>query len=299
MVQHPQLQPAPVQVIVPQRPGNGLAIASFTCGLLAVLTCCVPIVPWLLSAFGLLFGVLAIFVAFGRGGAGLGFTFAGLALSGLAFIPILFIGGLIAAWSTNRATRASNTDNAPTVAGKGAAETKVSDVGKPQQQDDIRVTVLRAAIEKVQVSHYSDKESMDELLTIRLRIENLSGTRKHSYSGWGKSSPFLSDSVSLADYLGNRYALVHFGALARIVGQVATADIYPEKELEDLLVFERPVDAATAVLLTLPGKNAGAQSDFEFIITQADWQSPRTPVVPPRDEPTAPPKALPPPPTRP
>lgn len=83
-----------VQVFVQNR-GNGLAVTSLVFGVLAILTCCLPILPWILAVLGILFGAAAIVVAMMRGGAGAGVAAGGLALCLVSLLPIFLVGGLL------------------------------------------------------------------------------------------------------------------------------------------------------------------------------------------------------------
>jgi hypothetical protein len=77
---------------------------------------------------------------------------------------------------------------------------------------------------------------------VRLRIENLSETRKVEYSGWGDASGFLDTHVpTLKDNFGNTYPRISFGFATRVEGQVPSASIHPGKSVEDVVVLEAPV----------------------------------------------------------
>ncbi len=91
-------------------------------------------------------------------------------------------------------------------------------------------------------------DTQDELLLIRVELTNQSSTRKIEYSSWG----VRGQEPQLVDDLKNKYALQKAPGGGIFEGQVRAKSIYPEKSLEDLLVFERPVGRAKFLRLQLP-----------------------------------------------
>lgn len=83
-----------VQVYVERR-GNGLAVTALVFGSLAIVTSCLPILPWILAVLGICFGGAAILVAAMRGGDGLGMAVGGLILCLLSLLPIMLLGVLL------------------------------------------------------------------------------------------------------------------------------------------------------------------------------------------------------------
>lgn len=115
----------------------------------------------------------------------------------------------------------------------------------------------RVTFESGNSKHMGDKE----LLQIRLWIENKSDATKLQYKGWGGDSLATSHRAVLTDDLGNEYKPVSFGILHKPIGQRANESIYPGTSIEDVLVFEVPVEKAQLMRLTLPRRNYTA--DFE------------------------------------
>ena len=93
---------------------------------------------------------------------------------------------------------------------------------------------------------------------------------ERGYRGFDPELPAV-EFAQLWDNHSNTYRRVGFG-VARPKGQVRINSIYPGKSLEDLLVFEVPVDAAEYLLLQLPAKNLGQQGAFRFQIPRASIQ---------------------------
>ena len=91
-------------------------------------------------------------------------------------------------------------------------------------------------------------DTQDEFLLIRVELTNQSSTRKIEYSSWG----VRGQEPQLVDDLKNKYALQKAPGGGIFEGQVRSKSIYPEKSLEDLLVFERPVGRAKFLRLQLP-----------------------------------------------
>ncbi len=99
--------------------------------------------------------------------------------------------------------------------------------------------------------HVSDKD----LLQIQLWIENLSESTKLQYKGWGGDSLASGNKAILRDDLGNVYKPVTFGILHRPAGQRSNESLYPGTSLQDILVFEVPVEKAKLMHLSLPRSN--------------------------------------------
>lgn len=94
-------QPTPqgqsVQVIVQQARGNSAATLALFCVALGVITCCIPIVPWVFAFLAIGFALLGILVSLTRGGTGLLYSIAALVLGFLPMLPAILLGGLFVA----------------------------------------------------------------------------------------------------------------------------------------------------------------------------------------------------------
>jgi len=140
-------------------------------------------------------------------------------------------------------------------------------VGQSAQIEHIRVSLNRAAIERVplkdRIGNRSSK-SDGEYVHLKVRVENLSDARKVNYTSWATEFSFGSDLGSLLDEYGNRYKRVGFGLGTDPVDRATSESIYPGKDTTDVLVFELPIEKATRLSLELPGGNCGVRGTFRF-----------------------------------
>jgi hypothetical protein len=136
------------------------------------------------------------------------------------------------------------------------------------RQGDVRVAITSVSLGKVEVSSFGGKsESEEELLAIRLRVENLSETRKVEYSGWGDSSGFLDTHVRPSRITSAIHTPASVFAFAsRVEGQVSSASIHPGKSVEDVVVFEEPVARAEYLRLELPAAAVRGTGKLRFQI---------------------------------
>lgn len=101
----------------------------------------------------------------------------------------------------------------------------------------------------------SQTKSDKDLLQIQIWVENLSDSQKIEYQGWGDDSLGSGKRARLKDDLGNVYKQVTFGILHKPVGQKSKESLYPGSAIQDVLVFEMPVDKAQMMHLFLPRAN--------------------------------------------
>jgi hypothetical protein len=139
------------------------------------------------------------------------------------------------------------------------------DASRPQQLGEVRLSLASVKIDHVPLEGLlAESHSSERLLVIRVTIENLSQTRKIDFHGFSPEIATLEFAV-LSDNFENSYRRAGFGA-ARPAGQVTSASIYPGKSLDDLLVFEVPVEKAEFLRLELPGANLHQDGSFRFQI---------------------------------
>jgi hypothetical protein len=123
---------------------------------------------------------------------------------------------------------------------------------------DVHVWMMSTAEAKVSYQDLTGNQvSAEPLCQIGVRIHNTSKTKKLDYRGWCGAGVLLGASARLVDEFGNSYRAMNFGLGSQVQGQILEAAIYPEKWVDDLLVFELPVQRATKLTLTLPGENVG------------------------------------------
>jgi hypothetical protein len=76
--------------------------------------------------------------------------------------------------------------------------------------------------------------------------------------------------VELTDDKGNRYKAINFGFGSSVIGQVTGSEsIYPGKSLDDVLVFESPIERAQSLRLELPAENIGKSGKIVFRIPRS------------------------------
>jgi hypothetical protein len=111
--------------------------------------------------------------------------------------------------------------------------------------------------------------SEESYFQIRVRLHNTHATRKFDYAGWATRWLNLARRATLKDEHGNDYKGVPF-IEAQVVDQVdRTMSLYPGKWVDDVLVFEPPVERATRLILTLPLENVEGKGELHFHIPRA------------------------------
>jgi len=126
-----------------------------------------------------------------------------------------------------------------------------------EQEMAITVGPVRIGPVKTKPSFNSD----DGIYTvIPIVIANRSTDRKIDYCTWPRG---LATTCELKDDKGNQYTIYH-GNLDVIEGQNGSAAIYPGKTHADLLLFERPVDAAQTLYLQLSADVIGGKGCGKF-----------------------------------
>ncbi len=299
----PETGGTPITVHVDQpRRSSSLGIASLVLGILALLVCWVPFLGTIslpLSGLGLLLGLVGLIVAATRRGAGVGFPIAGMAVSGLAFVIAFFMtSALTKTFSsigesarkrqeTNQkvVTTASPSAPAPATAVPasaaplpGAASTSAASskadeewapADKPVKQGDVQIQAVSVRVGKVRVRDRIRQEtatSKEPLLSVALKATNLSTTKKIDYHTWaGREFSLSNDKAKLTDNFGNRYKTVTFG-FDPPVGRTESASVYPGKPVEDVLVFEAPLNNVEYLNLELPAENVGGEGMFRLRI---------------------------------
>ncbi len=283
-------QSVAVQVNVSQsRAAHSLGIASLVLGILGLLTFCLPFIAIPLTALGLALGIGGLFLAFARRGSGIGFSIAGSAVCALVLLPcVLFTfavgtaisegakaideaGKKIEAASKTNQVVAENADGGEPAKLANKDEIEWADAAKPVQQGDIRVSVTGVSVNRVPLLALgSEKTSSDQLIMIRLRIENVGTTRKVEYKSWSGGASILPDAVAaLTDNLDNTYKRINFGFGTQVVGQITSESVYPEKAIDDVLVFEPPISAAEFLKLELPAAAFGGTGQLRLKIPKS------------------------------
>ncbi|MBN2474468.1 MAG: DUF4339 domain-containing protein [Pirellulales bacterium] len=133
------------------------------------------------------------------------------------------------------------------------------------QRGDVKISILSAGKGRPPMTAGLRGPGVsEECLLLRVELQNLGDTRKLDYQGWGTNGPLMR-RIRLTDDLGNRYHAKNFGRAA-VDGQVGPAPVYPDESIQDLLVFERPVDTAEYLHLELPAAAFGEPGSLCFEI---------------------------------
>lgn len=273
----------------PERRISAFGIGSVVAGGLAFLICWVPFVGVItlpVSAIGVLLAVVGMLLSLTKKDTGLGLPIAGLVVSGVALIVGLgnLAGSSAVAQGLNEVAKASEKDRATrqTVVGEepeagaqaapnspSAPQIQWAPADKPVEQDGVRVQITSVRVGKVKVRGMNGaKESAEDFLQIGIQIVNVNPNKKVTYTGWGETSvSFLPDDLAkLKDNFGNSYSHAVFGTLSRPVGMVIQESLYPQKPLDDFMVFEVPLDTVEFLQLELPAAKFGGEGMLRFQI---------------------------------
>lgn len=167
----------------------------------------------------------------------------------------------------------------------------------PVQHGDVRVRVTGVAVRNVRIKDVLGEETVSPTknLVIQVEIFNTSSTRKLDFLGWsgatantltltdllgsaGRSKTNAAEpqttsernAASLTDNFNNSYKRMSLDLGAQIPGQITTASsLYPGKQLEDLLVFEPPIDKIQYLRLELPAAAFGGTGSLRLQIPRA------------------------------
>lgn len=95
-------------------------------------------------------------------------------------------------------------------------------------------------------------------LRVTLELRNL-GTAPVSYVTWGKAAP-QADAAIARDASGTAFTLADVSPVVPLgrVREIPTILAPSHKGVQDVLLFERPVDLTQDIELELPGANIGA-----------------------------------------
>jgi predicted RNA-binding Zn-ribbon protein involved in translation (DUF1610 family) len=98
---------------------------------------------------------------------------------------------------------------------------------------------------------------------VAIRVTNRSKTRKIDYRTW--ADRFLN-TATVKDEFGNYYRGVSLPWNKEFVGRTEDEAILPGKFVDDVLVFEQPLEQAKTLVLTLPLSNVGLKDEIAFTI---------------------------------
>lgn len=114
-------------------------------------------------------------------------------------------------------------------------------------------------------------------LHVTIELRNANRTKKLEYKSWST----LGRSVSLTDNHGNPYFMKSYRG-AVLEGQLESESIYPTEAIQDLLLFQAPVENAKYLRLELPARAFGKGEPLRFeipkeMILTADEEPPQDP----------------------
>ena len=291
-IRKPGVRPAPQaalqNVTVEIRRGpNPLGIAALVMGIIASLTCWIPVVGLLsipVALIGLLLGIVGFIVAAASKKTGFAFPLSGVLVCVLSvFIALAATRGCAkaAAEARTQAERTNQTVVPPKPAEAAPATPAAPKPPEPPapieewtsaasavRQGDVQVRITAVAVGKVELKDmFGEKEeSKGAFLKIGVEVTNLSAAKKIDFRTWrGTGFSFGGEFAALTDDHQNSYKRVSFGSSSP-AGGVESESIYPEKAIADVLVFEVPVAAATSLRLQLPAGNFGGEGMLRFEI---------------------------------
>jgi hypothetical protein len=131
------------------------------------------------------------------------------------------------------------------------------------------VSVGRAKLKVIAFGGDQERETDEQYLIVRVRVSTASPARKVDYRSWGD----VFGSAEARDDAGNEYDRGAFGFGATPVGRTVSGTAVREKPVEDVLFFDRPVDTARRIDLTLPGSGVRQPGSFHFRIERAAWEN--------------------------
>jgi hypothetical protein len=172
-------------------------------------------------------------------------------------------------------------------AGEAAGTVWIDASRQPWKCDapEVTVTIRSAAIGRAKAVDGEKRvaDTQDDYLLVWIELANRSTTRKIQYTSWN----VRGTKPQLADDLKNPYNLQAAPVGTTFDGQQRVKSVYPEKTVEDLLVFERPVDRAKSLRLQLPAGAFEGNGTGYIEIPMSMVKSDRTPSVRPPPPPPA------------
>lgn len=138
------------------------------------------------------------------------------------------------------------------------------------QNGDIQVKIESVSIGPVFINNGEGlgMTPSQNYFLIKLKVTNLSQTRKADFSTWRATSLFDSNNSSLSDNFGNAYKQIVF-TQPLYFSQDESA-IYPQQSLYDTVVFEIPVKNYQWLHLQLSASNFGGDGKLRFEIANSN-----------------------------
>ena len=134
---------------------------------------------------------------------------------------------------------------------------------------DVSIEIKSVTLGNVEVEDFiwkTTSTSKEPYLSFAICITNESQTKKIDFRSWCGHAYDFRDGVKLTDNFGNSYKQIGVAATERPVGGDGSDSLYPEKSLQDVVIFEPPVNAVTELRLELPAHNADEEGTFKIRI---------------------------------
>jgi hypothetical protein len=207
------------------------------------------------------------------GSFGTGF---GLSLGCLCGIAVFFVGGLVlviavCAGAIHLGGRHRDASSGREEATTPAAEPPAAGPGETSVVGPVGVTLRGVKLGPVALEQIGGgrTESDRPQLAARIQVSNRSHTKKVDYQRWENT---FRSFASLRDDRGNNYKVIDFGFGLKVVGAAREDSIHPGGSVDDVLVFEAPIDIARFLVLELDAERVGETGKFLFKIPSSAWK---------------------------
>jgi hypothetical protein len=136
---------------------------------------------------------------------------------------------------------------------------------EPIRRGDVSVRIVSAQLGRPKLMRATGAPARpaDDVLIVKVRLENKSESWKVEYAGWAARKP--GSDATLTDNFNNPYPQKSWRG-ATIEGQLARESLDPGESVEDLLVFQRPQEKADLLRLRLPASAFGETGTLNFAV---------------------------------
>jgi hypothetical protein len=133
-----------------------------------------------------------------------------------------------------------------------------------------KMTIDHVEVGKVKEEGPFGGTSKEDLLIVSIRLKSTDKSKKTMYKPW--TAGIGHPDATLTDNLKNSYRVTTF--MGAVKGQQSReTTLYADEEPKaDLLIFERPVPAATSLMLELDGEAVGQKGKFYWKIPRSYWK---------------------------
>ncbi len=130
----------------------------------------------------------------------------------------------------------------------------------------VNIRVVSVRVDKPRILRSTGRAAApkEDCLIVTLELVNTDPQKKIVHAGWSRAPAM--QRVALNDNHGNPYKLENFRSGTVEGQQSESASLYADDPVSDVLVFERPVDAAEYLRLELPASAVGQPGVLRFQI---------------------------------